>query len=690
MSRVFRRDYGRDYGRHFGRDFGGQGRTARRVAGAAALALGLVAGAAATGGEDGGPRAGGIHVVPAADGAPARDMVSGRVFEDADGDGAPGEGEAGLEGVLVTNGREVVATGADGGYALPAFDNMTVSVVQPAGFRVPVDANRVPQFAYHHLPDGTPETLRYGGLPASGPLPAAIDFPLLPTQRREAFSCVVMGDTQPYTNTEVGYVRDSIVTDLLALDLDDAACLILVGDVMGDDLGLLPRFMEVLGLAGLPQYYVHGNHDFDFDATSDAHSADSWRRLYGPNYYAFEIGDVLFVALDNVVYPCTGADIPADLPPGDDRLGCGGAGEPIYNGRVPERQMTWLANLLGHVPEDRLVVLMHHIPLVSFIDQDTGRHQTDNAAALHALVAGRPALSLSGHTHTLEQLATGAWYRGWTERVQVERLPFPHVVVGAPSGNWWSQDLDVDGVPMSFGRLGAPRGFLVFDFDGTGQSSRFYGANLPPERQMWLSFNTPRFRAWYEALMAHAGDAQAGEIPPYSIHDLGDTRLFTPEDLAAGVDLAANVWNGDRETVVTVRLNGGEPRAMSRTQQGDGEALREGALYADPFAASRQLSVARYAFVSTEGDPRAQGFALWQDSRFGPSAPGPMLPWMIADQSLHLWTLRLPEDLPEGAHVAAVSAVDRHGRRFTDHIAFEVRAERPDPYWRGELWEGVE
>jgi hypothetical protein len=611
------------------------------------------------------------------------DRVVGTVFEDANRDGVRQDGEPGIEGVPVSNGREVVATGADGAFDLPAYDNMTVFVTEPAGYDVPVDENLVPQFFYHHLPDGTPEELRYGGLPPTGPLPAAINFPMIPAEPTDAFRCVVMGDTQPYSNTEVGYVRDSVVTDLLAQDLSDAECMILVGDVMGDDLGLLPRFMDVMSAVGLPQYYVHGNHDYDFDAGTDEHSADSWRRLYGPNYYSFDIGQVHFVVLDNVVYPCTEADVAED-----DRAACGDPDDPTYNGRVTDRQMAWLENDLALVPEDKLIVLMHHIPFVSFIDSNTGRHQTDNAAEIHRLIGDRPALSLSGHTHTLEQLAAGESYEGWAERVGVEQLPFRHVVTGAPSGNWWSQDFGVDGIPMSFARLGVPRGYLIFDFDGSDYADRFYAANLGPDRQMWLSFNTPQFRDWYETLLAWTRDHswEDGLIPPLSINELADTRLFTPDDLAEGVHLAANVWNGSRETEVVVRVDGGEPIALARTQEGEGEDVREGAEFADPHAIVRQMSVARYALRSTEGSARTQGFEIWQGARFGPAAPQSMQPWMLADQSMHLWTWRLPEDLPAGTHVAEVTATDRHGRSAVDHIVFEVRAARPDPFWREELW----
>ena len=622
-----------------------------------------------------------VQGLPAAP-ADAR-AASGTVFHDRNGDGVRQAGEPGVAGVVVSNGRDVTRTDEAGRYALPVLDDMTVMVQEPAGWDVPLSDAGVPQFFHHHKPGGTPEPLRYGGLAPTGPLPAAIDFPLVPSLRAERFSCVVMGDTQPYSHTEIGYLRDGVLADLVARDLSAARCLIALGDVVGDDLGLLPRVLDLFSVLGLPQYYVHGNHDYDFDATADAHSADSWRRLYGPNYYAFEIGDVLFVALDNVIYPCG----EADAGPGRERC-TDPTARPTYNGRVSARQMTWLANTLAAVDDDKLVVLLHHIPLVSFVDAGTARHQTDNAAELHALVRGRPALSLSGHTHTFEYLAAGEWFAGWEEMVGVTRLPFDHVVAGAPSGNWYQGDLGFDGTPLAFARGGTPPGYAMLHVDGTEFRLDFHAAGQPVERAIALSFNTPGFRAWFGELVAwqRAQGRGADAVPPLTVNDLPDRALFTPDELARGVFLTANVWAGNRRTAVTASIDGGPKLAMTRTQAGDGEARRVGAAYADPFAIPRQLTIGRYAWRSTAGDPRAQGFELWQGVGYGPVPPQGMSAGHLAAGSPHLWRLRLPDELPLGSHVATVRASDRHGRTAVERVVFEVREERPPPRWREELW----
>jgi hypothetical protein len=606
--------------------------------------------------------------------------VRGVVFHDENADGIhQPDSEPGIPDIAVSNGQEVVITEEDGSYTLPARDDMSVFVSTPNDWAVPLDEDNIPQMAYEHKPEGSPP-LRFGGLEPTGPLPEAINFPMVPTQPTDDFSCVVMGDTQPYSNTEVGYVRDSIVNDLLSQDLDDAQCMLLLGDVMGDDLGLLPRFKQVMGAAGLPQYYIHGNHDYDFDATDDADSADTWRREYGPPYYSFDIGQVHFVVLDNVVYPCTDEDQPAN---------CNDPESPAYNGRITDRQMEWLANDLAHVDEDTLVVLNHHIPLVSFIDNAQETHQTDNAQELYELLEGREVVSLSGHTHTLEQLLPGESYAGWSQAVGVDELPFHHVVAGAPSGAWYSGDLDWDGVPMSLGRLGEPRGYMVFEFSGADYTESYYASGHDPDRQMWASFNTPQYREWFEELRAWTAENPntAEEIPPVNINDLADTKLFTPQDLDQGVYLTANVWNSSRDSEVSVSINGGDPLPLARTQDGEGEEVRIGVEYSDPYSVVRQMQTARYAFVSESGEERAQGWEQTRGNQRGPGAPQSVAENYIAEKSSHIWRVEMPGDLPLGAHTAEITSVDRYGQRATELITFEVLDERPPPFWRTEPWE---
>lgn len=626
---------------------------------------------------------GDIEVISNAGAAPAS-TVSGIVFHDKNGDSRHQAGESGIPGVKVTNGLQVTVTDPNGRYALPVRPDMDLSVVQPAGWTVPVDERMIPQFAYIHKEKGSPKELRFGGIPATGPMPSTVNFPLRPHETGYSHRAAVIGDSQTYSNMEVGYFRDSTVKDLLNLDGTDPAFLLYVGDVMGDDLGLLHRLLEVASTVGVPQWLVHGNHDLDFDAESDADSSDSWRNLYGPNYYAFEYGKALYVILDNVVYPCGPEDM--QLP---DREFCDNPERPTYNGRVPDRQMEWLENLLAATPEDRIVIFAHHIPFVSFADPDSTKHQTDNLMDIYNLVDGREALSLSGHTHTLENHAPGQMFDGWDRAVNIQGLAFRHIVAGAASGSWYNGDLNYRGVPMSFQRLGSPKGVLLLDIEGTQTAERYLGAGVSQDQAMWVSLNTPDFRNWYTTLVDWSREASREErmtqAPPLSINDLGDNLLVRQDELVEGTWLTANIWAASAENSVRVSLNGADPVPMQRTQSGNGDSVRVGAEWADPFAAQRQLSVARFAYRSQSGNERNQGYEAFKGSRFGPAAPQPM--GRLADRNMHLWRWKLPEDLPLGAHVAEVISMDRNGQISREQITFEIVTEEPALRWRHELWD---
>ncbi|WP_432524550.1 calcineurin-like phosphoesterase C-terminal domain-containing protein [Kineococcus sp. SYSU DK006] len=616
---------------------------------------------------------------------PSAQVLRGKVFDDADRDGRS-DGDEGVEGVTVSNGRDVVVTGADGGYELPVFEGMTAFVTQPAGWQVPVDADGVAQFHYHHLPAGSPD-LRFGGLEPTGPLPSAVNFPIARSgedAQDDATRCAVLADVQTYSGRELGYARDGLLSDLLE-EQDLAECgALMLGDVAGDDLGLYPRIKEVLGASGLPLRFVPGNHDLDLDATDAAHSFDTYKRELGPTTYSYDVADVHYVVMNNVKYPCT----PADDPDGTRPHCADPEGAPSYSGVLGEEQLGWLEQDLARVPEDKLVVLATHIPMVSFADATSTKHQTADVTKVHELLQGRPALSVSGHTHSTERMNTGDSYAGWQEAVGVSELPFPHVVAGAPSGDWYSGDLDIEGRPMALQRDGARPGYLVLDVEGSQYRDSFRAIGQPDEKQMAVSLNSPRWRDWYTTLTEWAATREPGEwdaAPPVNVNDLGDPGLVTTADVAEDTWLTANVWYGSTDTTVDVSIDGGEAVAAQRTQQAQGEAARTGARWADPAAATRQLQVARFGFESTSGAEDAQGFELYDGADYG---PGPAQPGNnLADRATHLWQFRLPSGLAEGVHTAEVTATDSFGRESTETYTFEVRAELPQQSFRGDVFE---
>ena len=264
--------------------------------------------------------------------------VSGTVYENRSGGARRQPGDPGIAGVLVSNGRDVAKTDAAGRYTLPVDDESIIFVIKPTGYAVPVDADQLPRFYYIHQPAGTPPNLnlRYRGIAPTGPLPDAVDFPLTKRAEPQKFEVILFTDPQPESPVEVDFIRDDVVTGLIGNT--DAAFGMTTGDIMFDDLSLYPRLNRIIGTIGLPWYNIGGNHDLDYEAPDARYSRETFKRTYGPASYAFEYGGALFLMLDNVNY--LGFD-PAK-PRG------GGA----FEGRIGERQLAFVANVLENYPAD--------------------------------------------------------------------------------------------------------------------------------------------------------------------------------------------------------------------------------------------------------------------------------------------------------------------------------------------------
>jgi 3',5'-cyclic AMP phosphodiesterase CpdA len=462
--------------------------------------------------------------------AAAQETFSGVVFRDADRNGVRDEGEAGIPDVSVSNGVQVVRTDVEGRYTLPHRDEMVVFVSKPADYALPVDENQVPQFFYVHQPQGSPDFIEeYEGLEPTGALPESVDFPLIPAQSPNSFSFVAFGDLQPYTPEELTWVRDTAVADLLD---SDAHFAVAVGDLVGDALDLYPRLQQVMGALPFVTYYLPGNHDLNFDAPNDRYSVETYKRHFGAPYYSFDYGQAHFVLFDNIVWQDEGY-------------------ENSYNGRLSDEQLRWFANDLKHVDPDKLIVLSMHAALSNYIDRDSPQHQESNRERVYEILAEGGfdnVISLAGHSHTLERMRPGETYNPGTltndEGEQEESfgwgtVPFAQYVVGAVSGNWWSGPRDEFGVPTSYQRSGAPRGYMVFEIDGTGYREHYKVSGSDEVMHLTLVSGSPENQRQ---------------------HDL---RGSVPQAQAEGAILLASVYAGSRDTQVTLQINEGQRLAMT-------------------------------------------------------------------------------------------------------------------------------
>ncbi len=373
-------------------------------------------------------------------------IARGVVYHDQSRDGVRGDDEPGIAGVGVSNGADIVLTDAHGRYELPVSDDCVIFVIKPRNWMTAVDELNLPKFWINRKPAGSPRGLRYRGVAPTGPLPESVDFPLYARPEPGEFRVVMAGDPQSRDITEVGYLADDVLAELIGIE---AAFGIALGDIVFDDMSLYPAHNAVMSRVGIPWYNVHGNHDMNFDVTSDELADETWERVYGPPTFAFNFGPVHFIVIDNVHYE-------------------GDVESKKYHSLFG-RHLAFIENNLRHVEPERLIVLLMHIPIT----------ETRDRAALFDLLASRPhTVSFAAHRHIQRHEFLGSEH-GWKRD-----RPHHHVVHGTMCGSWWQGAPDERGIPHATQADGVPNGYSIVTFSGNEYSIRFKAARRPADEQM--------------------------------------------------------------------------------------------------------------------------------------------------------------------------------------------------------------
>ncbi len=316
--------------------------------------------------------------------------VTGTVYDDANANGRRDAGERGLAGVAVSDGREVVASGADGTYQLPlATESALVFVSLPEGRACP------------------------GGFWRPLSEASVVDFGLAPETSGSSFTFLHASDTHL---SEKSLPRIRRLREIV--EQQKPAFVLLTGDLVRDALrvpeavasGYYALVVAELQRFPVPVFTVPGNHElFGIERHLSLVSRDHplygrkmYRHFLGPDYYSFTRGGIHFVGIDSVDF--------------DDLW---------YYGHVDATQLAWLEKDLARVPASVPVVTFNHIPLATSVDVLGGytdeppaptliriggkmqyRHVVSNTAdLLAALAPHRLEIALGGHMHTSESLA---------------------------------------------------------------------------------------------------------------------------------------------------------------------------------------------------------------------------------------------------------------------------------------------
>lgn len=257
--------------------------------------------------------------------------------------------------------------------------------------------------------------------------------------RGRVLRVALVGDPQVDDSTEMGYARRSVYRELHGRrDLD--MCIFL-GDLVNDNMSLLPESVGVVDSLPYQCFMVPGNHDRDVyrgqkSSMYRRRDLSTWRKAVGYVDTSFVRGNVRFVLMNNVRHSDSGMT--------------------DYVGGFTDRQKHWLDSVLvadrvesrarrtssgGGTPA--LTILATHIPF----SQMKGR---DSILALIPDISRL--LFVSGHTHFVSRDDS-----------------IPELIAGAACGSWWRGVRDSDGIPYALQSCGSPRGYFVADIhrDGT-------------------------------------------------------------------------------------------------------------------------------------------------------------------------------------------------------------------------------
>lgn len=407
----------------------------------------------------------------------AQTKISGIVYLDENQNLTMDSNEKGMPSVLVSNGRDVAKTNGKGEWKLDNDKDDMVFIIQPSGYLVPPNQSMLPQ----HFINVAGEK--------------SVNFPLWKGEANNEFEALFFGDTQARGLTEVNYVTHDVVEECIG---SEAKFGIALGDIVADDPELFDEIAASIGQIGIPWYYVFGNHDHNKEANANDGAEDTFAENFGPSTYAYEFGEVSFIALNDVYYKEGGG----------------------YKGFFTDDQLKFVANYLEHVPQEKLVVLMMHIPIVG----------CENRKDMFRILEKRShTLSIAGHTHELAHLFVDEKY-GWKGS-----RPHHHFINGTVCGSWWCGGKDELGIPHATMNDGAPNGYATIKFTGNTYNIQYKASRKPANYQM---------------------------------------NIYIPDDISAETmdttNVLVNVFNGSEKSMVEMQIDhSGNWLSLSQTEERD-------------------------------------------------------------------------------------------------------------------------
>ncbi len=421
---------------------------------------------------------------------------------------------AGVPGVLVSDGVEVVETDRNGVYY--------------------IRSQKKYNYVWFSVPSGY-EALSKGVLPifsttlaASVDVNERIDFELVRTDNRE-FTMYILGDM--HLANRIGDLKQfgDFAKDLnrTIQDTPGKEYVLTLGDMTWDLYWYNERFcfdeyLEVVNsyFENIQFFHTMGNHDNDYERFGDFDKEIPYREHLTPTFYSYNIGEVHFIVMDNIDY---------------NEVGAGSSLRSHYVTDITADQMNWLRKDLSHVDKDTPIVFSTHAPIfrpdpvLGWKDGMTGANAEGEANTNELVEAfrGYTVHFFTGHTHK-----TFVYDR-------LEEDSFMEHNAGSLCGSWWWSGHLTPGINLA--PDGAPGGYTILTVKGKELSWQYKATGYPVSHQ-FHSYDMNEVR---KSVTLSTGGNKPGFAPyvQYVNNHLPNSVLL-------------NIWNCDPAWKISVKENG--------------------------------------------------------------------------------------------------------------------------------------
>lgn len=412
----------------------------------------------------------------------------------------------GLKDVVVSDGYAFALTDAEGVYQLKSDKRLGyVFVSLPSGYEATCIGSQ-PKIYY---------TLK-----ADAKVAERVDFTLVESGDQSDHVLLAIGDLHlanrgSSSNNDMNqylqfvsdinaYIAANSGRKVYALTLGD-----ITWDIYWESKGFgLDKAIEYLNkINSIPVFNTIGNHDHAClsGVVGDIDCARYWREIVAPTYYSFNIGDVHYVVLDDIV-----ADNPGD-------------GSRAHSNNLTDDIINWLKKDLSYIPKSKSVVLAMHAPLYSL--------PADDQAAVALAISGYTnAQVISGHSHKVNN--------------SVAATHFEHNS-GAACATWWWTGKYYPGV--NIGQDGAPGGYQVFEVSGTDFKWAFKPTGGDTDFQ-FRTYDRNQISITADKYM----DSSAGSTYKEAFNELASSWSSKSTEN----EVYINVWNYDPQWKIEVTENG--------------------------------------------------------------------------------------------------------------------------------------